>query len=86
MLTLDERRTKQYERIGRAWDVSRPLPASRLGVVVGVWLLFRRENVGVGRLKRGGIVVCEGGGCNVGSELDYLWGRFDRGGPLEIEM
>lgn len=46
VLTLDERRTEQNERVRRTGDVPRAFPATRLGVIVGKRFFLRREDVG----------------------------------------
>ena len=86
VLTLDERRPEEDECVGRTGDIPRALPAPRLGVIVGEWLLLGREDIGGGGLERRRRIVGEGGGGDVGSELDCLQRRLYRRGPFQIEM
>ena len=86
MLTLDKRGAEEDECIGWAGDVPRAFPAPRLGVLVGECLFLGREDVGGGGLEGRWGIVGEGGGGNVGGELDCLQRRLDGRGPFQIEM
>lgn len=86
VLTFDKRRTEEDERVGRARDIARAFPTPRLGVIVGIGLFLRREDVGGRGLERWRTVVRESGRCNVGSELDSLQSGLYRRGPFQIEM
>jgi hypothetical protein len=86
VLALYKGRAEEDERIWWARGVSGTFPASRLGVIVGESFTLGRKDVGGRGLEGWGSIVGEGGGRNVGSELNCLLSRLYRRGPFQIEM